>query len=166
MFWALRGGGGGTYGVVTSVTYLTFPPVSLIRATINVEFPSSDIAQDVTTKYLKLHPSISDAGWSASIALSKSSFSGALQAPSDAWAAASEEFYAFVAYVEQAVGGRVQATETYFDSFYEFYLATLAKGEITGSQVELASRLLPRTLAETDPAKVAEILLSVGVSLR
>jgi len=43
LFWALRGGGGGTFGIVTSITYRTFPAVTLAgsaSATIDCITPS------------------------------------------------------------------------------------------------------------------------------
>ena len=166
LFWALRGGGGGTYGVVTSATYKTHETVSLTRATITVEFPSPEIAQDVTTEFIKFHPTFSDAGWSASMALSKSSLSGALVAPTTGWEEANEAFFSFVRYAEEATGGQVHLTVTPYDSFYEFYLDTFAKGDVTGSQVELASRLLPRSVVESKPAEVARVLIAVGASLK
>ena len=33
-------------------------------------------------------------------------------------------------------------------------------------RLEFASRFLPRSLAETDPEKVAKIILSLGVSMK
>ncbi|KAJ5612346.1 hypothetical protein N7510_005540 [Penicillium lagena] len=36
LFWALRGGGGGTFGVVTSVTVRTFPEVPVVATYLNV----------------------------------------------------------------------------------------------------------------------------------
>ena len=165
LFWALRGGGGSTYGVVTSATYKTYPIFSFTRATLTAEFTSPNIAQDVIAEYIKVHPTLSDAGWSASFALSNSSFSGAVQATKTGWADASSTFFSFVKYVKKATGGQVQVAVTTYNSFYEFYKAL--PEEPTGSQVELASRLLPRSLAVTDPAKAANILLSVsGVTLK
>jgi hypothetical protein len=165
LFWALRGGGGSTYGVVTSTTYKTHPIFSFTRATLTAKFTSSDIAQDVTSKFIEIHPTLSDAGWSAGFALSNSSFSGAVQATSTGWADASSTFLSFVQYVEEATDGLVELTITPYDSFYEFYNTLPA--EATGAHVELASRLFPRSLAVTDPAKAAKILLSVsGVTLK
>ena len=166
MFWALRGGGGGTYGVVTSTTYKTYPTLSLTSAVLTIKFDSPDIAQDVTTEYIKFHPIFSDAGWCSYLDLSNSSFSANLIAPSTAWADASLTFLSFVQYAKEATGGQVQLDITPFASFYEFFLATAAEKErTTGALVEMASRLLPRSLAENDPAKVAKILLSLDVHM-
>ena len=165
LFWALRGGGGGTYGVVTSVTYKTYPIFSFTRATLTAKFASADIAQDVTSQFIKIHPILSDAGWSASFVLSNSSFSGAVQATNAGWAKASSTFLSFVQYAEEATYGQVELAITPYDTFYEFYNAL--PEETTGGQVELASRLLPRSLAVTDPAKAARILLSIsGATLK
>jgi len=159
LFWALRGGGGSTYGVVTSATYKTYPIFSFTKATLTADFTSPDIAQDVVSEFIKIHPIISDAGWSASFAVSNTSFLGGVQATKAGWAKASSTFFAFVQYAEEATGGQVQLTVKTYDSFYEFYKAL--PDEATGSQVELASRLLPHSLAVSNPAKAARILLSV-----
>ena len=165
LFWALRGGGGSTYGVVTSTTYKTYPIFSFTRAALTAKFTSSDIAQDVTSEFIKIHPTLSDAGWSASFALSNESFSGSVIATSTGWADASSTFLSFVQYAEKATKGQVELEIKLYDSFYEYYKAL--PDEATGSQVELASRLFPRSLAETDPEKAAKILLSVsGVILK
>jgi hypothetical protein len=117
----------------------------------------------VTAEFFRIHPTLSDARWRAEFVLSNSSFSGAMVATNTAWVDASSTFFSFVQYVEEATGGQVELAITPYDSFYEFYMATFVPTDtISGSQVEIASRLLPRSLAETDPAKAAKILLSVG----
>jgi len=144
LFWALSGGGGGTYGVVTSVTYTTYQTVSLIRAIINVEFPTPDIAQDVITKYIRLHPVLSDAGWSANIAISKSSFSGALVAPATLGQLAvviSVHFSPTSRWL-RVVGYKPLKHISTHSISSTCNLATLAKGERTGSGIELASYFL------------------------
>ncbi|KAI9794451.1 MAG: hypothetical protein M1816_005521 [Peltula sp. TS41687] len=65
LYFALRGGGGGSYGVVTSVTLRTFPDPSSIKVDINVTLPSANsdywsVIQDLHT----LLTSIDDAGGS------------------------------------------------------------------------------------------------------
>ena len=166
MFWALRGGGGGTYGVVTSTTYKTYPTLSLTSALLTAKFTSPDIAQDVITEFIKFHPIFSDVGWTAYVDLTKSSFSANLIALNTTWPDASSAFFSFVKYVEKATGGQAKLEITPFASFYDFFLTTAANNErTTGTLVEMASRLLPRSLVENDPAKVAKILLSVGVQV-
>ena len=46
------------YGVVTSTTYKTYPTLSITSAILTANFTSPDIAQDVTTEYIKLQPII------------------------------------------------------------------------------------------------------------
>ena len=88
-------------------------------------------------------------------------------APNTTWADASIPFFSFVQYIEEATDGQVQLDITPFASYYKFILATSANNEkTTGTQVEMASRLLPRSLAENDPAKVAKIMLSIQVGKR
>jgi FAD/FMN-containing dehydrogenase len=43
LFWALRGGGGGSFGIVTSLTFRTFPPVD--RDVVTLTFPPEAAAQ-------------------------------------------------------------------------------------------------------------------------
>jgi hypothetical protein len=158
----LRGVGGGTYGVVTSVSYKTYPTFPFVLVSLNANFTSPDIAQTVSTELIRLHPMITDLGWSTFLTLSNSSLAMFLVATNASLADTDATFLPFVKYVEQATGGPVQTMSIPIGSFYELYLGVLAEnGGAVGNQVELASRLLPRSLAETDPAKAAKILLSL-----
>ena len=168
LFWALRGGGGGTYGVVTSTTYLTHPIVPFTLAFLTANFTSPAIAQNVTTELMKLHPTFSDAGWGGYITSSNSSLSITLGAPNISWADTNATFLPFAQYVTEATGGLTNATTGPFASFYEFYHSFFSNPIAPGvPQLELASRFLPRSLAVTDPEKAAKILLSIeGASMK
>jgi hypothetical protein len=48
LFWALRGGGGGTFGVVTSVTVRTLPKMKIAGLTLSIIVgPNGDISEDI-----------------------------------------------------------------------------------------------------------------------
>lgn len=48
LFWALRGGGGGTFGVVTSVTMRTLPKMKVAGLTLSITIgPDGDVSEDL-----------------------------------------------------------------------------------------------------------------------
>jgi len=134
----------------------------MTAALIISSFTSPAIAQNVTTEFIKLLPTLSDAGWGAYVNLNNSFFSAILVAPNISLADANMTLVPFVQSVEEATSGLVQVITIPFPSFYEFYLTVFSGIGQVGSQVEIASRLLPRSLAENDPAKAAKIMLSLG----
>ena len=168
LFWALRGGGGGTYGVITSTTYRTHAIIPFILAYLTSDFSTPAIAQNVTTELIKLHPKLSDEGWGGYITLSNSSCSITLGAPNISWADTNATFLPFAQYVTEATSGMTNFTTGPYASFYEFYQSFFSSPITPGvPRLEFASRFLPRSLAATDPAKAAKILLSLeGVSMK
>ena len=109
-----------------------------------------------------MHPTFTDLGWGAFIDLSNLSLSIILIAPNASLADTNATFLPFVNYVDEATGGLVQITTTPIGSFFELYLNGFASADGAGGfPAELASRLLPRSLAEMDPAKAAKIMLSL-----
>ena len=170
MFWALCGGGGCTYGIVTSATYLTHPIFPLTIAFISANFTSPDIALNVTTEFIKFHPTISAAGWGGYVTASNSSFTATFGAPNISWTDTNTTVLPFANYVSEATGGVMEASTAPFNSFYEFYQKFFANAVSPDAadvpRLEFASRLLPRSLAETDPVQAAKIILSLSVSMK
>ncbi|KAF8963273.1 hypothetical protein BDZ97DRAFT_1661819 [Flammula alnicola] len=162
LFWALRGGGGGTYGVVISVTYQTHPIFPLTTLGLVANLTSPEIAQNVVTEFVKFHPNFSSAGWGGYGAIS-SSIQVLLVAPNVSLSDANEIFVPFVDFVNNATGGAVQTLALEIPSFADWYAAFISPSTTSqvGNRVEIASRLLPRTIALNDPAKAAKIMLSI-----
>lgn len=63
LFWVLRSGGGGTFGVVTSVTYQTHPPVPIAAAIFQSTSTNSSTTKKLLTELIRIHPALADAGF-------------------------------------------------------------------------------------------------------
>jgi len=162
LFWALRGGGGGTYAVVISATYITYDivPLTLMYFTANLTSPT--VAKSVLTEYVKLHPSLADAGWGGYGFVSPTNLSFGYLAPNISVADANKTIEPFLSFVQNQTTALTLPVS--YDSFYEWYQSVFKPetDESGGSSFELGSRLLLRELAETDPGKVADVILSLG----
>ncbi|KAH7341890.1 hypothetical protein B0J17DRAFT_765885 [Rhizoctonia solani] len=62
LFWAMRGGGGGTWGVALKVTYKTHPPISMAALGFQINATDSQTATDLAALMIKSIPSMADAG--------------------------------------------------------------------------------------------------------
>ncbi|KAK1234149.1 hypothetical protein PQX77_002661 [Marasmius sp. AFHP31] len=77
LFWALRGGGGGTYGIVWSVTIKAYPdrPSTLAFLHFTSEGISPEAYWEALQTYLALTPKLTDAQLVSSASLHKETFS-------------------------------------------------------------------------------------------
>ena len=140
-------------------------------AFITANFTSPAVALNVTTEFIKFHANISAAGWGGYVTASNSTFSFTFAAPNISWADTNTTFLPFTQYVTEATGGMVETATQPFNSFYEFYQMFFANAPSPSAsdvaRLEFASRFLPRSLAEMDPAQAAKIILSLdGVSMK
>ncbi|KAF5374368.1 hypothetical protein D9758_004525 [Tetrapyrgos nigripes] len=164
LFWAVRGGGGGTYGVLTSVTYRTHEITPLTAAVVAASFSSPAVKKDILTEYLKLWPGLSDAGWGGNLALSSTDFNLVLVAPNVSWADTNATIDPFFDFVRNAQPD-ASATTILFDGFYSFYQSFFVSGEqFAGSSGELASRLLPRETFD-HPEHLADVMMGFQESI-
>ncbi|KAF5371347.1 hypothetical protein D9758_004186 [Tetrapyrgos nigripes] len=170
LFWAVRGGGGGTYGVLTSVTYRTHEITPLTAVVVASNFSSPAVKKDIFTEYLKLWPGLSDAGWggylelSNAVALSSTDLTLLLVAPNVSWADTNTTIDPFFDFVQNAQPDAF-ATTIPFDGFYSFYQGFFASGEQVGINVELASRLLPRETFD-HPEHLADVIMGFQESIQ
>ncbi|KAH7099500.1 FAD/FMN-containing protein [Auriculariales sp. MPI-PUGE-AT-0066] len=65
LFWALRGGGGSAFGVLTSVTYKTHPALNnVVVGILSWNGPTDEDSNAVSAALVKLMPTITTTGWS------------------------------------------------------------------------------------------------------
>ncbi|KAF9450811.1 FAD-binding domain-containing protein [Macrolepiota fuliginosa MF-IS2] len=166
LFWALRGGGAGSWGVVTSVTYRTYDLVPLTMSFINATFSDPQVAQEVTTEFIGLHPKLSDAGWGGYSFFNNQTIFAAFLAPNVSWADTNATILPFFDFVKNATGQPDTPIFTQpFDNFHAWLDALQSQGSAGGMEQvggfgELASRLISREAAEERPEETAQLLLS------
>jgi len=163
LFWALRGGGAGSWGVVTSATYRTHDLAPVVLASINGTFPDAQAAQKVVTELISLHPKLSDAGWGDFSTFNNESLSIAFLAANVSWANANATFLPFFDFVRNVTGpSNMDAFTQPFDNFYA-WMESMARQPFSdvGGNAELASRLVSRDVATANRAEeTARLLLS------
>ncbi|KAI0711904.1 FAD-binding domain-containing protein [Cerioporus squamosus] len=176
LFWALRGGGGGTYRTCPS-----FPIIAaFLVASINASTPNAALSQ-AFTELVRITPQLTDEGWGGysffSLSNGSLSFTLAFIVPAsspESAAKANTTMNAYLRYAQELAANATQsgdptqveaALTTPFASWYEWYSALFATGAGVGGNIEVGSWLMPRDVVELDYEHVAQVLLSIpGIS--
>ena len=162
LFWALRGGGGGTFGVVVTVTYRTHDILPLTLFYSNATFSSPEMAKTFVTEFIRIHPNLSDAGWGGYSSWSNLTFTSTYLALNISVAEANATMTPFIDYAQSVVNNPKSFQYLFlpFSSFYEFYDTFFATAGGSGGLLELTSRLMSRKMAQERPEEVAEMTLA------
>nr|VWO95894.1 N/A [Ganoderma boninense] len=186
LFWALRGGGGGTFGVVTSMTYRTYPivPTTLAFLVALVKTPEPNIAMKAAfTELVRISTDLTDQGWGGYAQFSPSAnatvFFLGLLVPNVFLDTANRTIQPYFNFV-RSLTAKPDANSNPDDklvieilgvkeypSFWDLYRAHMTdsgSGHV-GYNLELGSWLMPRTVLEKNYAQAADILIaSPGLS--
>ena len=63
LFWALRGGGGGTYGIITFVTYRTYESLPVATYFFEANVTNATIMKEFFANFLQFQTNLTDDGW-------------------------------------------------------------------------------------------------------
>jgi hypothetical protein len=158
LFWALRGGGGGTYGIVISATYATHGLTPLIGQVFVASATTSTAQKKLMAEFLRITPRLSDAGWGVAAFFSDKSLTLNSIGPSLTWSQANATWDPFFAFAQNMApeGITVSVALTIpFNSWFDWY--STQPQLPTGFPLELASRLLPRSVIGTKFRELAEL---------
>ncbi|CAG8290270.1 unnamed protein product [Penicillium olsonii] len=153
LFWALRGGGGGTFGIVTSIISRVYPKIGTTVSTFNFS-----TGKNVSTEtfwagvkaYLSHFPAHADAGTYAYfwvMATGEDSYTF-LMNPFFAVNHTLSQYNALVKpwYQElRALGIQIQPNSTYYDNFYDAWNSGFPLETVASSTMMTGSRLFPRS---------------------
>ncbi|KAJ5390897.1 uncharacterized protein N7496_001965 [Penicillium cataractarum] len=177
LFWALRGGGGGTFGVVTSVTMRTFEEVPVVAYNFNITTAGGDPRfWDAFAEWHAALPSINDGGGSGyyfglpnypiAASVSVSTMITLMLFPEKTDVAEVDKLYQPLAAKLQQIGG-VQTVNASipFPTMNSTIFTMLIGGESdsTGGISMLASRLYSKNLmtSQDGPGRLANAFKSI-----
>ncbi|KAJ5167687.1 uncharacterized protein N7482_003281 [Penicillium canariense] len=178
LFWALRGGGGGTFGVVTSVTLRTFEEVPVVVYNFNMTTAGGDPRfWDAFAQWHAALPSINDAGGSGyyfalpnvplGATTSTSTIISLLMFPEKTDVGQIDQLYQPLAAKLQQIGGVQTANAsipfpTMNSTIFTMLIAD-PQSDSTGSIAMLASRLYSKDLltSKDGPERLAKAFQSI-----
>jgi hypothetical protein len=162
LYWALRGGGGGTYGITTSVTYKTYPIIPLTSVFFAAtSTTNSTVMTKLVVEFLRSQPSFSDDGWSGYSLFNGSGLVFFYLSPNGSSSTSMEAFFSFSQNLTSE-GLTIQAALTVpVPSFYDWYNQLFSNGTQVGKPTEIGSRLLSREVIEKNYVQIAQTYLNL-----
>ncbi|KAI6039145.1 hypothetical protein EDC04DRAFT_3011338, partial [Pisolithus marmoratus] len=166
LFWALRGGGGGTYGIVTSVTYRTYQELPVTMYFVQANVTNATVMKEVIGGMLRLQPNLTDDGWGGYGSFGNDSMTFFCINPNVSTAAANMSTQSLTDYLLSLEAEGVSSVAgTYpFDLWYDWYTFLFGKAGQNGVNIMFTSRLLSRDTLANRYSDVAEILYDCQAS--
>ncbi|PPR01859.1 hypothetical protein CVT24_001340 [Panaeolus cyanescens] len=175
LFWALRGGGGPSFGILTSVTYKTHTAEPVTAAFLVANTTTEAGRLELFNEWVKLHPSLVDNGWAGFWPYSGTQFFLTLMAlgnpPTNPKANATlQGFYDKIAKIPGvAIDLEVTKPYTGFQQWYDENFIHSQKGigfnytvgDFSGVPATTGSVLIPRKNFEQNTEDLAKALVAL-----
>ena len=169
LFWALRGGGGSTYGIVTSVTYRTYPSVPVQAWSFQANITNSSVLPELVEGLLRYQTQFTDDGWGGYGSISDQGINFVYFAPNMTNETVTTTTEAWQTFAQSlAPYGVVSASDTYYyASWYDLFYQIMFSGAVeNGGYVIISSRLLSRETVASNYTQVAPLLIECSAGFK
>lgn len=154
LYWALSGGGPGTYGIVTSLTVRAFPEATIGGATLTIAaaYTTQDLFNQAVTAFHSMLPNMTDLGASVTYLVTNQylQLNPVTVYNSSAEYVQNTVLAPFVAKLAQlgVPALAVSYSSLSYNDHYAKYMGPLPNGHLAVESYQFGSRLIPRTLLE------------------
>ncbi len=160
LFWAIRGGGGGTWGVITSVTYKTHPSTSFSGTLLTFSSTNADSTHKLFTEIIRLTPSLVEQGYGGYSGVSVQGVQFCVLSPKRTAEQTIATFLPLFELAHSLPGLSVHNSTAVFEDWLEPFVALFSAIPDVGLPSEVSSWLLPKDVVATDkPEELARKLL-------
>lgn len=169
LYWALSGGGGGTYGVVTSMTVRAYPAQTVGGAAMQLLAASTTPEKfaAATAKFHELMPAMIDKG--AMVVFLQSTQYLVLK-PVTVWNSTAAYVKDVVlapfaaALVEIGITPPIAYSELSYRDHYDRYMGPLPRGSYEVNRYQFGGRLIPRSVVEGNTESLVKVYSELAAS--
>ncbi|CAE6442278.1 unnamed protein product [Rhizoctonia solani] len=165
LFWAMRGGGGSTWGVALKVTYKTHPPTSMAAIGFQINATDLQSATELAALIIGSIPSMADAGIRGYIIWSPpfSCFGIIFQPGGSNAQAVNNTIQSAWDWVVQHPGTQTASFGTVHPTFFS-YMSTYIGDIAIATNIWMGSRLVPRKALENKSEQLSRFSLMADSS--
>ncbi|CAF3672644.1 unnamed protein product [Rotaria sordida] len=156
LFWALSGGGGGTYAIVLSAVIRTFPSPSIVAGTLSVSASNATRYEKLIETFVEFLPKLADIGGSGYFDMFDLTLRFLCHVPNGDQTALNATLNRFVT---NNIDLDFETNSFVFPSFYYYFALILGPNNPTGYNALLSSRLIPESIIRNKPDKVAKVFV-------
>jgi len=159
LFWALRGGGGGTFAVVLSAVLHVFPSPPTIGIYYGIFAPNETRYSQFIKSFIRFMPKLVDIGCAGYFHMTDLNINIGFFVPNGNLTQVTQLFNQLMANYTDLTFDR-NGTHS-FATFHDYFLQRKSSVNFFGSNALVGSRLIPETTVRNEPGQFADVLLRI-----
>lgn len=160
LYWALSGGGPGSYAIVISIVLRTFPSPVMVGSLQTIQAPNASRYNQLIREFFRMLPSFADRGLSGYFTMQDTKLSITLIWPNGNLTALNNTMISF--YKKNKDLNFEENVVAALPTFYDFFRYVLVGRDPTGYNGMVGSRLLPERIVRKSINRLSRIFIRMN----